>query len=172
MELFLLGGNSKENKEWIEIVSEYLRDDFHKCNILYYEHWDKPEKNLIDLDYESRRLVELVKNKKDYVIFAKSAGVIVTLKALSKDIHPMKCIFAGTPLHWARMMNLNLDEVFNSSITAPIIFIQNLNDPSAGFDELRAFLNQKNFPIKKIIPLPGDTHDYMDIVALKNEIVF
>ncbi len=172
MDLILLPGNSRQNKEWIEIVSEYLRDDFHKCTILYYEHWNNPGQQLIDLNKETLRLIGVVKDRKDYVIFAKSAGIIVALRAISLGITPMKCVFAGTPLLWVRSIQIDINKLLSSSVKTPLIFIQNKNDPAAGSEELRNLLRTINFQPAKLIELLGNTHDYLDIIALKNEIVF
>jgi len=68
-----LSGNSVYTKEWIESVKEELKELFYSTYIYYYNHWETGEKN-IDLDFELRKLSEYLNSKKNYIIFAKSAG--------------------------------------------------------------------------------------------------
>lgn len=169
MKLVLLPGNNKSNKEWIEKVESELKDLFSSTSIQYYQHW-KDDKPLIDFDLEANKLVENNKEA-DIVIFAKSAGTLLTLKSIKNNlIIPKKCIFAGVPINWARENNFDA-ELWLEEYNIPTLFIQNTNDPVFSFKELKELLAEKKLKNYKIIELPGNSHDYKDLNKLRELIV-
>ena len=96
MKLILLPGNSSHNKIWIEEVEKKLKDLFYETKIQYYSHW-KDNKN-IDCDLEVSKLTKIVNNLGEHIIFAKSIGTYLVLRAISKNkIKPKKILFIGFP---------------------------------------------------------------------------
>lgn len=168
MNLILLPGNNKSNKEWIQKIEVELKDLFDSTLIQYYDHW-KDNKPIIDLDLE---LNELVKNNNAVdVVFAKSAGILLALKAIKNHlIKPKKCIFVGFPINWARINNFDID-IWLENYQIPTMFIQNSEDPAFSFKDLREFLYKKALKNYDIVELPGNSHDYNDISKLRKLIV-
>jgi alpha-beta hydrolase superfamily lysophospholipase len=110
-----------------------------------------------------------------YVIFAKSAGILVVLKAIkNKLLNPKKCIFAGLPVYWADENNFNVRELI-SDYTIPTLFIQKTADPTISFNELKQFLKDVNVQNYQMKEVPGDTHHYENVTQLRdliNEFIF
>lgn len=162
MELILLGGNSVKNKEWIEEVENYLKEDFDSTHVHYYKHWETGEA-LIDINYEVNSLANYLSNKEDYVIFAKSAGCLVVVKGVyDGKISPSRCVFAGFPVAWAKENKFDLDNWLNE-YSVKTSFVQNSHDPAIFVEDLRNYLDEMNFSNYKIIELEGDTHSYDDL---------
>lgn len=161
MNLILLPGNSFKNKAWIEEVHASIKDLFNKTYIHSYDHW-KTGDGLIDLNKEMSLLKKSLPPE-PYVIFGKSAGVILTLKGFSEGIlHPAKCMFLGTPIHWAEQHNFELKKlIYKFSI--PSLFIQNKNDPLASSQEVKDFIKEREIKHSKLITLLGDMHEYPNI---------
>ncbi|HLC32429.1 MAG TPA: hypothetical protein VJJ82_01245 [Candidatus Nanoarchaeia archaeon] len=150
--IVLLGGNSHENKDWIERISRLLPVPTHT---VVYKHW-KNNAQLINLDAESLRLEQL----KPAVVFAKSAGILVTLKGVfERKIAPTYCIFAGVPLHWSEKNNFPLLQ-WLMKWNIPTTFIQNSHDPTCSAEELKELLNECQVKNHKLTTLRGETHDY------------
>jgi len=165
MNLILLGGNSIDNKKWIENVESCLKPLFQSTTIINYDHWQTGE-SMINLDKEKEKLAEIAKNLGEYIIFAKSAGSLVTVKAVfEKLISPQKCIFAGVPLKWARKSNFDVDTWYKD-YSIPTIAIQHTNDPLASSKELSEFLTQLSKTVK-VEELTDDTHDYNELDTIK-----
>lgn len=95
MHLILLPGNSSKNKTWIQEVESDLGELFNSTYIHYYMHWEIGDGNsLMNFDMELERLAGVVKENPDYVIFAKSAGVILALRGICEGIlSPKRCFF-------------------------------------------------------------------------------
>ena len=92
MQIIYLAGGNPRNKDWIEKVKSRF-DDFSAGEILYYDHW-KNKTGFVDFDREAKKLAELVKNRDDYFVFAKSVGTVLALKTINEGIfHPKKAIF-------------------------------------------------------------------------------
>lgn len=167
MKLVLLGGNSVHNKEWIEAVRDKLSSLFEESVIMYYEHW-KSEGKKIDIEKEIDKLSGLVHDNS--VVFAKSAGIGITLRAiLDGRINPLKCIFVGIPLSWEEINGNELSPYFKNYRT-PTLFIQAEKDPYASFSEVKKFLNKNKAINCKMIEMSGSSHDYLDIDAIKDAV--
>ncbi len=165
MNLILLGGNSIDNKKWIEDVETCLKPLFQSTTVISYDHWQTGEW-MINLDKEKEKLAQTAKNFGEYIIFAKSAGSLVTVKAIfEKSISPQKCIFAGIPLNWARKSNFDVNTWYKD-YSIPTLAIQHTNDPLASSKELSEFLSQLTKTVK-VEELPGDTHDYDELDTIK-----
>ncbi len=168
MKLLLLPGNSKYNKSWIEEVHGAVQHLFHDAKILYYSHWEHEEEIDIDLDHEITKLKAMVEVEEEFVVFAKSAGSLATLKAIhTKVFKPKKVIIVGFPLLWARERNYEV-EPWLETVDIDLTFIHKTNDPIFSFAELQQFLKQFPNLNHELIELPGDDHHYEDIEGLKN----
>ena len=166
MILVLLSGNSVRTKEWIESVEEELKNLFESTHIQYYNHWETNEK-IIDINCELNELSKYLKDKKDYVIFGKSAGIVLALKGISEGkIFPKKCMFVGTPVSWCKENNI-LIENWAKDYKTPTFFIQKTKDPAIYSEELKDFLNKNKVKNFKLIEIPGGDHHYENLKELK-----
>lgn len=170
MNIVLLGGNNVANKEWIESIEKLVKPDFDLTLVQYYKHWETGKK-MMDFEYEYKALLDITKELSDYVIFAKSLGAILAIKAMVNGaINPKKCIFVGVAIGMGLQMGL-ISESDLSKIKIPVLFIQKTNDPAIFAKDLKSMLEEqkvKNYTLKEI---PGDNHDYEDIEMLNNLIV-
>jgi len=166
MNLLLLSGNSKRNKEWIHRVGEALSDSFSSTLVHHYRHWDSGEE-FIDLDYELGKVVQEAQNLKSYSIFAKSVGSILALKGtVAQLLQPSSIIITGLPLSLIETENIPVLEWFKK-IRIPITIAQNNQDPLGSYDEVKKFAGRTNRPGLTIVKLTGNTHDYEDMGRLK-----
>lgn len=165
--LLLFAGNSKSNKEWIEEVHANLHDLFDESEILYYSHWDSEVPKDIDLDLEIERLANLANGLEDYIVFAKSAGSLATLKAIHQNkINPKKVFIVGLPVNWGREKGYEFEE-WLKSLTHPTTFIQKTSDPQMSFLDLNGFLQQYENLNHELIEVEGDTHHYENVEELR-----
>ncbi len=166
MNLILLGGNSLQNKTWIKEVEMVFKPDFDSTRIQYYDHWQTGEK-VIGFDKELEKMVSSLAGQKDYVIFAKSIGTFLTLKAVHRKlINPKKCIFVGTPVLWSRAHNFGADE-WLEGYSIPTLFVQKTLDPVMHFADLKTLLEQLAVKNYRLVEIPGESHDYESIDQLK-----
>jgi hypothetical protein len=170
MNLFILPGNSQENKLWAEGIGKALRGDFGVIKILNYRHWERGEE-FIDLEYELGQLVNLVSEDEEYVIVAKSAGAfLTTLGVYEKKINPTICVFLGTPIGWAGSINFDVKKYF-SDFGVPTLFIQQSEDPITKYSELEMVLNDLRVKNNKLIKVEGNDHSYRDYEVIGNLIL-
>jgi len=169
MDIIYLAGNSLNNKTWIEKIKSNF-DSFSSGDILIYDHWQSGEK-WINLEKESGKLKELVKDKKDYFVFAKSIGSVLALKNIfEKTINPKKLVICGLPYQVAKQENLAIDQ-YLKSLTIPAIFIQNEFDPVYCFKELEKTLKENSPSDYQLIKNQNnDTHDYENFEELANTV--
>jgi len=165
MNIIYLAGNSLNNKTWIEKVKSEF-DTFSTGQILFYSHWTNGSK-FIDFDTEEIKLSELLKDQKDYFIFAKSVGSILTLKSIfDKKITPQKIVLCGHPYLLAKELSLPIDN-YLKFLTIPTIFIQNEFDPLYSFFQLEQTLKESQPGNYQLVKNQGnDTHDYEDYSKL------
>ena len=159
MHIIYLSGGSVRNRDWIKQVKENF-DKFSTGDILYYDRWQTGDKN-INFETETNKLIELVKDKKDYCIFAKSIGSILTLKNIyEKNINPQKLIICGHPYNLAKELGLPIDN-YLKSLSIPATFIQNEFDPVFSFADLEKVLKLNNVQTYSTTKITGNiTHDY------------
>jgi len=165
MNLILLSGNSLPNEAWIDQVASSFKDS---ANVLVhrYRHW-KTGEAVIDLDHELAELAESITQFDQYSIFAKSAGTLLAMKGVHEGVlHPAKCVFVGVPINWAREQKFDLGE-WLSDYQVPTLFIQQVDDPYATFDELKSFIENAKHPSASFASRPGNDHQYADIDAVK-----
>lgn len=167
MNLFLLPGNSASNKKWIEDVQKKLTDLFENQEILYYDHWQNL-RPVIDIKKESEKLEEMTSGAKNYAVFAKSAGCLLALKAISeKKIKPKKCIFLGLPVSWGKLYGFDVDKWINN-MRIKTLFIQKTTDPAMHFLKLQNYLNSSNIKNYQLKEIAGNTHDYLELDVIKD----
>ena len=166
MKLILLSGNSVNTREWIEFVERELKDLFDLTYIQYYKHWETGNEN-IDFDYELNKLSNSLKDKKDYVIFGKSAGVALALKGISEGkLSPKKCMLTGIPVFWCDSINAPIRKWIKNYKT-PSYFIQKTKDPAINARDLKSLLEKNKVKNSKFIEIPGEDHHYEDLEELK-----
>ena len=135
MEIVLLSGNSLNNREWIEMVKKEFESSFESSEILYYDHWNNGK--TMDIDKEIGKLTEKCRGKSEFIVFAKSVGSAIAIKAIMDGkISPKKCIFLGLPVLWSRDMGIKLDD-WIKNFSTKTLFIQNDKDPVIEFSDLQ-----------------------------------
>jgi hypothetical protein len=160
MKLFILPGNSPQNKEWAEKLKESLAERVNEIYIQYYDHWQTGEE-IINLERELEKLLKEI-NTQEYLLLGKSAGVLVILKGIFENkLKPKACIFLGTPIFWARALNFSIDEYLKNFQT-PTLFIQQSEDPAISANNLQELLLSLKVKNYKFITIPGSDHSYDD----------
>lgn len=167
MNLILLGGTSVENKKWIEDVENLFKPLFKTTKIIYYDNWQTGQW-MINLDKEKEKLIKVTKNLDKYVIFAKSAGSIVAIKAIFENkIFPQNCLFVGIPLKWAKKNNFNIDNWFRG-FSVPTVILQHTSDPFGSSKEIKDLISNKDITNVELKEIPGNTHDYNEFDFIFN----
>jgi len=161
MHIIYLAGNSLNNKTWIEEIKSKF-DKISDGEILQYNHWQSGEK-WINLQKESDKLAELVKDKTDYFIFAKSIGSILALKNIFEGkLNPKKMVICGLPYRAGKEEFKEIDGCLKN-LKIPTIFIQNEFDPVYSHEDLKNVLDNNSPADFQLINNSGnDTHDYLD----------
>ncbi|MBD3328910.1 hypothetical protein GF357_00230 [Candidatus Dojkabacteria bacterium] len=170
MNILLLPGNSPRNEEWIEEVSEKLRDEFQQHKILRYNHWLDDSQKFINMQQELHRLDEAMNEFSGYGVFAKSAGTILTLLAIKESIlDPKFCVFVGSAVGFASRLGYSFGELI-SHISIPILFIQKTNDPACAFLDLKNLVESQGLENAQFAEVAGNDHHYGDVEGLRLEI--
>ncbi len=133
---------------------------FDKTIVHEYAHWASSTSSM-DLEHELQTSHSKVRGLGDYVIFAKSAGVVLSLKGIHDGIfRPEACLFVGTPLGFVQEHGHQMD-VWLKSLHAPALFAQKSHDPAGAFRDVERFLHH-HMPSRryKTVELPGHTHNY------------
>lgn len=169
LDLVLLGGMSPHNLDWIQEVEKNFGTKSFNQQIVFYDHWNNENKNM-NVDAEAQKLSEIAKRLDSFSIFAKSAGIATTLKAI-KDLglKPNKCVFVGFPLN---MVNQTDSELLLNlkNIDFPLYFFQNTNDPFTAFDEVKNAIDELELKNTEVIEEEGDTHDYKNYSNYLNKL--
>lgn len=169
MNLILLPGNSAHNREWINEVEQTFMPRFEKTYTQYYDHWFSSESSsqeVLDLNVEADKLAAHAEKMAPYIVFAKSAGVLVALKSIYEGtLHPDVCVFVGTPISWATQQGFVIDE-WLMHYDLPTLFIQHAGDPAASAEELSSYLYALDVQQYDVHALPGSSHDYPEIAEL------
>jgi len=171
MHLLLLGGNSSSHKDWIIKIEKALKEYFDTSHVHSYKHWETGE-DLIKIENEVEDLLSHIKDvdDKEYIIFAKSIGAVLAVKAISDNrLAPIKCIFAGFPVNFARENGFDIDSWMKNYKT-PTLFFQKSEDPMFSYNELLAWLTLEGVENYKTIQFPGKDHHYEDIDSIKTEV--
>jgi predicted alpha/beta-hydrolase family hydrolase len=167
MNLLALGGESLRNQAWIHEVGEALQPMFEKVTVHDYAHWASGQSR-IDLNHELNAVATAARELGEYIIFAKSAGSILSIKGIAKkDLRPRACLFVGLPLGMVKQLDGQV-EGWLKALDVPVIFVQNSDDPHGSFQAVSTFLQEhmrsSNF---RLVETPGDTHDYNDLPKVK-----
>lgn len=154
--ILLLGNNQKASKILFKKIKKKLQKRFDKIITIHYLHWGQVNRKTINLDLELERIVKKIDNniKNDYIIIAKTVGVLVALKGIYEGLlSPKKCIFIGIPIIWARLNDLEIDLWLERYNNIPTLIFQKQEDPSMEYKDLKRYMermNKKHYEIKKI----------------------
>lgn len=169
MNILLLAGNSEKNQEWIHGIALNVSDLFDNTKSHQYAHWSTSEESM-DIEYESQRVSSELQQWKraEYVVFAKSAGCIVALKAIMAiGQHPAGCVFTGLPMRMIEKVQYPVRSWLQSA-SFPITIIQNEHDPLGSFEEVSDYIQKHNNPLIHILKSDGNTHDYTNIRLIRS----
>lgn len=166
MKYLFLPGNSKNNKDWIDKLSEEFSSP---KNVIYYNHWESGEDN-IDFNIELEKISQL-ENSDEYTVIAKSAGCILALMLEKEKILNIKeFFFIGFPMFYIKNRNINVEELLK--IEVPITFIQKEKDFQIGFKDLKKEISDikpnANFVLYHKEGETDDNHHYEDAQYLYN----
>lgn len=162
MNLILFGGNSQRNKQWIHWVDSKLSPYFDDSIVVDYGHWDG-KGDSIDFNFELSRLSNMITGNDEYIVFAKSVGSILALKAMPvRILQPSHCIFTGLPISLYDLEDASLIELLQNN-NVPTTIFQNSEDPMGRFDQLKDYINKTSATNYKLHELNGNTHSYDDL---------
>lgn len=166
MNLILLGGNNVGNKKWICAVEKLFKPYFD-THVLYYKHWESGIE-WINPDEEVKRLARLTGRLKEYTIFARSAGTLLTLMGNAKKfLNPKRCIFVGTSIKWSEYFDPDYDG-WLKTFNAKSLFIQKTKDPAISSKNLKEFIDKRHLTDYELKEIPGEDHYYGNIEELRN----
>ena len=169
MNLFLLPGNSPDNREWIDSLKAIFSDLFKSCIVQYYDHWENLSQSM-NPRIELEKLSKSVKDEDNYALFAKSAGVSLSVKALESGlIKPKFCIFVGTASIWTSGSSIDLEKL-KSNLNIPVLFIQQTSDKYVHFSELKKMLDKLALLNYKLVEVEGGDHKYADVEKILKEV--
>lgn len=143
-----------------------MKEDFVLTWMQRYDNWPR-HGALLDPEIETGKLIEKAKTFGEYVIFAKSAGTLLCMKAVyEKKIKPLKCMFVGTAIKWGRELRWPVDE-WVRGFSVPTLYVQKSDDPIMGFEDLRLALEDLEVRNCKLMEIPGSSHHYERVFELK-----
>ena len=153
--LIILGGNNSRNIEWLKKMESTYKIDYDVLT-MHYDSWI--DNSSIDFNVELVKLQQLVKNMKDYIIIAKSAGSILSMMGIcNKMIMPKAIILMGLPLKFAENNNINLEYMLQKvKQFCSVLIIQQKNDPLGKSSDVRKMLSD-DIKLKQI---NGNYHWY------------
>jgi hypothetical protein len=167
MDLVLLSGNSISHKKWIEEVADTLKPLFDKIYLQYYKHWETGDEVIL-MDHEIGVLKNALKDLDSYLVFGKSAGTLLTMRAVYEGfLQPVKCVLVGVPVPWGEMHNFAVD-AWSEEFSVPTLFIQKTQDPAMPFDDLSLYLQKQQVRNYRMVELEGDSHYYGELELLKD----
>ncbi|MDD3474757.1 MAG: hypothetical protein PHP08_02540 [Candidatus Dojkabacteria bacterium] len=166
MKYLFLPGNSKNNKDWINKLSEEFSGP---KSVIHYDHWETGEDN-IDFNIELEKISQL-KNSDEYVVVAKSAGCVLALMIEKEKILNIKeFFFIGFPMSYIQNRKIDIEELLRTN--KPITFVQKMKDPQIGFEDLKKEISNikpnTNFVLYHKEGEPDDNHYYEDTGYLYN----
>lgn len=161
MQLILLPGNSAKNESWLHQLEEKLRSLFDSTYAHKWQHWSGKTSHL-----NSQKELEIITQnlQKPYSIFAKSAGVSITLQGIDKNIlSPKKLIFVGTAANLAT----NKNQKILSNLNIPTLFIQQQNDPFNKAKTLKKAIKTSGLPSYEFHTIKGSDHIYKNLEKIQ-----
>lgn len=123
-----------------------------------YDHWKSEEDKETNIEAELTKIKLLTRNYDDYIIIAKSIGILIALLAnQNEDISPKMIIAMGVPILFLQRYNYDIKELFeNSAKNSKILIIQQENDMSGDIELVR-----KNVPTNiPLVKIKGHDHAY------------
>ena len=160
MNILVLGGNNVHNSKWVDSIVAKLIPK-HAAKAIYYDHWTEPDKT-INFELEYLKLVSTFNKMSNgqYIIVAKSAGILISLDFVCKtDLAPTHIICVGLPINFTSIINVNLEELLAlCSAKTKVTLIQQTNDPEGSFNEVSKLCSK--YENINCIEWPGSTHDY------------
>lgn len=163
MRLILLPGLEKLNETWTQEVRKGFNSDFESISVVNHITDMSGIINEEDLDLEVNNLSKLVNGYKDNcVIFAKTTGILVALKAIALGkIRPRKCTFLQIPIMRARINNLHIDDwLYRYDVET--LFIQRRDDSEFYFNDMSNYLKTQkieNFQLAEVETLDFDLQE-------------
>lgn len=160
MNALILGGMSPRHKEWVREVAAELEPHFETVRFLDYKHWDTPDAEM-DLEYEIAQAAKLAEELGEYVVVAKSIGMVVaTLANARGTLKPQYCVFMGLPL---KVVTAEIPEFGSALPKLPAThFLHNEHDPLGSADKVKAYIEAHEPKGYDLLVSPSDTHDYVD----------
>ena len=165
--LLILAGNHPDQRIWSSEVSSSISDLFSEILIHPYRRWDDPQ---VDLELELQELRSSKLIKVQFVLFGKSAGVLVAFLANNlKYISPIGVVFVGTPLYRARENQFPIEEWINQ-YKNQTVYIQQEFDPACRTGDLLRALPSPSRLNSHLVVLKGSSHDYEDLEQFRDVI--
>lgn len=155
MDILLLPGNGRDsNKQWIQDVSNAVSESglFKNVRTIRYKHWQLPgDAEMEDVDYELAKVRQAVDDTtlvgSEYVVFAKSAGSTLYLRALREGARrPLAAVLVGIPMisahnpTYAPVLGEGGFPAVLRGYSIPTIIIQNETERFRRPEDLRASL--------------------------------
>ena len=164
--IIILGGNSLKNVKWIENIKKELENEYDVV-LLKYNNWVN-NKGDLDIEVEIEKLKKICSNYNNYIIVAKSIGILLSLIGIErKVINPEILIAMGVPLDFLKNYNYDLEDLFlKTSYTTKILVIQQKKDYQGSFIDVSKIL-PSSIPL---IPINGSDHAYNNLFLLKKYI--
>ncbi len=163
MNALLLPGNSSRHREWSENLKQAIATHFQHTVIQYYRHWQTGG-DKADIENEITIAQAVAGELDSYIIIAKSIGTVIAVKGTAEGIlKPTKLILLGIPINGD--ISKDLFSVWLHQLDVEVVIVQNSNDPLGSFSDVRAAFRGRGEKIT-FVELPGDTHDYLDFIAI------
>ncbi|RPH44075.1 MAG: hypothetical protein EHM86_00255 [Desulfobulbaceae bacterium] len=164
MNIFALPGINQKTERWAANLLNELAAPDRSMTVQHYRHWDSDDAQCLSLHDEVDRL----KGCDIDLLIAKSLGVMIGLQACDQGlITPQRAVFIGTPVTGFREQNLDLRQLVGH-LDIPCLFIQQTNDIVGSSASLRQEISA--LPMKEILEIPGDNHQYKDLKLLARHI--
>ncbi len=163
-DIILLGGESKKHEQWIREVETILSPYFSGTHVLMYTHWTEGS-STTNVPHEVGKLVGLVQSLpvgKEYAIFGKSIGTIITVEAIRQGrISPKFCIFAGVPIKYPVSHSDNYARLASfQRYETPTLVIQNPDERFMNPVQLRETFDLIGVRNCEVIAGVGGEHSY------------
>lgn len=164
-DIIILGGNTSNNIKWLRQMVNVYKKNYNVFS-LFFDNWE--DNSMIDFEKEEKKLRQLCKGKKNYVIIAKSAGAVLAAIEIEKNnITPSIFVVLGLPLKFTFENRIKIKEILNNiNNRCKILIIQQKFDPQGSVKEVFDLLG-KNIRIK---PINGNKHTYANFLLIKKEV--
>ncbi len=162
MRPLFLPGNSPANGPWIDEVARAFAPLWGPGHVQRYRHWEDPAPDArIDFAAELDRLPPRAS-----VIFAKSAGALLTLQAWATGrLATERAVLVGVPVRFARAAELPIEDWLRR-LPCPCLVLQQEADPALPAAALGPLVTTPG----TVVAVPGDDHHYADVARLLREV--